>query len=360
MVCKISQNLTIQRSWAAIQFKVQKPRMQDVATEAGVGKATVSLALRDDPRIRPETRRKIKEVAERLGYRSNPTVANLMAQLRASREPKFQATLAFLNACPDDAELKSLSTFQSWLRGAKERAHGLGYEIDYFWLHEPEINAARRLKILQSRNIRGIILAAVFDDSSIDPGEHALFHGFASVAIGRKLVNPSPHYACNDQYDTALTAMAEMFKLGYSRAGMVISEQMDRAVKYRFSAGYNTSQKNPDAKTVLPLLYFTDETAFGNWFKKTKPDAILTDKVILREWARKLPGGDQVGFAHLDWDPKLTDWAGTNQNNDKVGAAAVDILIGQIHRNESGLPPFPRSMMIGSTWVDGPSLPARS
>ncbi len=334
--------------------------MQDIATQAGVGKATVSLALRDDPRIRPETRRKIKEVADRLGYRSNPTVAHLMAQLRASREPKFQATLAFLNAAPGDAELKSESTFQNWLRGAKERAQVLGYEIDYFWLHEPDITPARRLKILQSRNIRGVILAATFDESSIQPDDNSLFPEFPSVAVGRKLVQPSPHYACNDQYDTAISAMSHIYKKGYLRPGLVISEQLDRAVEFRFSAGYTSAQKIPEAKTVLPVLYFSDEAAFGNWFRKTEPDSILTDKVILREWVRKLPGGEKVGFAHLDWDPNLTDWAGTNQNNDKVGAAAVDILIGQIHRNETGLPPFPRSIMIGSTWVDGDSLPPKS
>jgi LacI family transcriptional regulator len=331
--------------------------MQDIATQAGVGKATVSLALRDDPRIRPETRRKIKEVADRLGYRSNPTVANLMAQLRASREPKFQATLAFLNASPQDGELKNQTTFQSWLRGAKERAHALGYEIDYFWLHDPEITPVRRLKILQSRNIRGMILAAVYDDSALNPEDNILFPGFASVAVGRKLLEPSPHYACNDQYDTAINAVSHVYRKGYSRPGLVLSEQVDRACEYRFSAGYNSAQKTPGAKDVLPVLYFTTEAAFGEWFRKNKPDSILTDQVILREWVKNLPGGDKVGFVHLDWEPKLSDWAGTNQNNDKVGAAAIDILIGQIHRNESGLPPFPRSMMIGSTWVDGASLP---
>lgn len=334
--------------------------MQDIATQAGVGKATVSLALRDDPRIRPETRRKIKEVADRLGYRSNPTVAALMAQLRASREPKFQATLAFMNACPNDSELKDLSTYQSWLRGVKERAHVLGYEIDYFWLHEPEINSSRRLKILQSRNIKGMIFAAVFDDSSIQVNDNILFPGFASVAIGRKLVDPSPHYACNDQYDTALKGMTQIYAKGYSRPGLVISEQMDRAVEYRFSAGYNTAQKSSKFAEGLTPLYFTNEGDFLDWFRKNSPDAILTDKTILRDWVKKLPGGDKVGFAHLDWDPKLTEWAGTNQNNDKVGAAAVDILIGQIHRNEFGLPPFPRSMMIGSTWVNGNSLPPKA
>ncbi|QNN54570.1 LacI family DNA-binding transcriptional regulator [Nocardioides mesophilus] len=40
-----------------------------VAHEVGVSQSTVSRALRKDPRVRPETRRRIEEAAERLGYR---------------------------------------------------------------------------------------------------------------------------------------------------------------------------------------------------------------------------------------------------------------------------------------------------
>src|SRR5277367_6472336 len=76
---------------------VSAPTMHEIAERAGVGKATVSLALRDDPRLRPETRRRIQKLAAKMGYRTNATVANLMAQLRASRTPKYQATLGLLN-----------------------------------------------------------------------------------------------------------------------------------------------------------------------------------------------------------------------------------------------------------------------
>lgn len=41
-----------------------------VAREVGVSQSTVSRALRQDPRVRPETRRKIQAAAERLGYRA--------------------------------------------------------------------------------------------------------------------------------------------------------------------------------------------------------------------------------------------------------------------------------------------------
>ena len=48
-----------------------------VARRAGVHAATVSRALRDDPRITPAQRRKVRRCAEELGYRTNPFVAAL-------------------------------------------------------------------------------------------------------------------------------------------------------------------------------------------------------------------------------------------------------------------------------------------
>ena len=41
--------------------------------------------------------------------------------------------------------------------------------------------------------------------------------------------------------------------------------------------------------------------------------------------------------------------AGMNQHNDAVGEAAVDMVVGQIHRNESGIPAFPRATLIGAS-----------
>jgi LacI family transcriptional regulator len=48
-----------------------------VARQAGVSQSTVSRALRGDPRVRAETRRRIAEAARRLGYVPNSVASNL-------------------------------------------------------------------------------------------------------------------------------------------------------------------------------------------------------------------------------------------------------------------------------------------
>jgi DNA-binding LacI/PurR family transcriptional regulator len=53
--------------------------IKDVAREAGVSVTTVSHALNDKGRLNPETRSRVREVAERLGYRPNPAARSLVS-----------------------------------------------------------------------------------------------------------------------------------------------------------------------------------------------------------------------------------------------------------------------------------------
>jgi alanine racemase len=57
----------------------QRPRIADVAREAGVSKTTVSFAFNSPSRLAPETVARIRGVAEQLGYRPHP-VARMLSQ----------------------------------------------------------------------------------------------------------------------------------------------------------------------------------------------------------------------------------------------------------------------------------------
>src|SRR5207244_2362929 len=52
-------------------------RMEDLAAMAGVSTITISRALRDSPLVTPETREKIRKLAEEQGYRFNISARNL-------------------------------------------------------------------------------------------------------------------------------------------------------------------------------------------------------------------------------------------------------------------------------------------
>lgn len=49
-------------------------------------------------------------------------------------------------------------------------------------------------------------------------------------------------------------------------------------------------------------------------------------------------------------------YASMNQNSELMGAAAVDLVVSMIHRQESGLSKVSQRLMIDGTWNDGYSV----
>jgi LacI family transcriptional regulator len=73
----------------------------------------------------------------------------------------------------------------------------------------------------------------------------------------------------------------------------------------------------------------------------------------LRRLGKQIPR--DVGFAMVNWGPDR-DCAGVDQNNRAVGAAAVDLVVGQLYRNECGIPEVAKVVQVESRWVDGPTV----
>ncbi len=341
-----------------------RPTLQHIADAAGVGKSTVSLALRNDPRLLEATRQRIQAIAEKLGYKANPTVAALMAQLRASRTQKFQATLGLINASSERDKLSEFQTFRDWVSGCKHRGSQLGYALDEFWLWEPGIDAKRLANILNSRGIRGLIVTGVLNDGLLSAEFSPIWTQFACVVVGVRTTRPKLHCASNDQYATSLDSFQEAIALGYQRPGLVIERKVDENLNGRFSAGFLMGQLQLSAANRIPTCDFNreDPKSFEEWFSKHQPDVIITLHAELKAWLPKLKitVPEQVGLIHLDRNVDMTDWAGMNQNNDHVGVAALDMLVGALHRAEFGIPSFAKSMMIESDWVPGATVSRRS
>jgi DNA-binding LacI/PurR family transcriptional regulator len=65
--------------WSRVEQRIPRPRIADVAREAGVSKTAVSFAFNAPDRLAPETASRIREVAEQLGYTPHP-VARMLTQ----------------------------------------------------------------------------------------------------------------------------------------------------------------------------------------------------------------------------------------------------------------------------------------
>lgn len=63
-----------------MEQRIGRPRIADVAREAGVSKTAVSFAFNSPERLNPETAHRIREIAEALGYRPHPVARMLTAR----------------------------------------------------------------------------------------------------------------------------------------------------------------------------------------------------------------------------------------------------------------------------------------
>jgi len=337
--------------------------MLDVANAAGVSKNAVSLALRHDPQIPLATRERIQQIAAELGYRKNPVVSQLMAELRAGSEQGYKATLALLNANQDRQAFRTHPTVPTYVEGCRRRAGLNGYSLDEFWLHDPKLDGERLNKILKARNIRGVIVVGLMNDNHLPEKFLPTWNEYPSVVTGVRTRDPALSFACTDHHMLALRAVENAVRLGYRRPGLVLDGVIDHLVERRFTAGYLIGQQQlPETQRLSPFYRVTEARQnpdlFHRWFAEQQPDLILTLYHVVRRWLEgmRLRVPEDVGLIQMEHRCDHADWAGMNQHNDIVGEAALEMVVGMIHNNEHGIPEYPRATLIGSTWVDGKTV----
>jgi LacI family transcriptional regulator len=338
-----------------------KATLEDVAQRAGVHRTTVSLALRDHPRIPETTRKKIQAIAAKLNYRINPLVSALMQARRSGKAVKH-VTLAYVTNYPTRYGWRPEQHDRpDFFPGAVERAADFGYKLEHFWLGEPGMTSARFCDILTARGINGLIIGR------LPPGQHALdlnWSKFSSVALGMTLRSPALHHVTENHFDTVCQLMQRCRERGYRRLGFVFSEANDSPlVGDRWLGAYLGQQLLFDTKDRLPIcpMVPADEAAFGAWFERYRPDALLATHARpvlgwLRKLGREVPR--DVALIDLEDHPRM-ECAGLYYSPAKIGALAVEMLVGLLHRNETGVPESRHEVLLTGEWREGRTLPAR-
>lgn len=338
-----------------------KATLEDVARRAGVHRSTVSLALRDHPRISEPVRRQIQALAQKLNYRINPLVSALMQSRRSARKVKH-LTLAYVTNYPTRFGWKPVHHNRpDYYPGAAERAIDFGYRLEHFWLAEPGMTASRLCDILTTRGIHGMLIGR------LPPGQHALdlrWERFSCVALGMTLRSPSLHHVTENHFDTAWQAMQQCRERGYRRIGFAFTEANDSPrVGDRWVGAYCAQQMHFPAADRLPVCNpeSIDQETFTRWFRRERPDALLVNHAgPVLQWLRDL-GKDvprDIGVVELEDHPS-SGAAGVYYDPAKVGALALEMLVGLMHRNETGLPSDAHEILLSGDWHEGRTLPVR-
>lgn len=331
--------------------------LQDVADRAGVHRSTVSLALRNHSRISLPVRERIKLIANEIGYRSNPLVTALMRSRRSHVTAKH-VVLAYVTNHPTRYGWRPpFHDRPDYFPAALARAQELGYKLEHFWLREPGMTSARFAQILMTRGISGLLIGRLpFGQNEIDlPWER-----FSAVALGFTLSRPGLHRVAEDGFASATEAIHQCLARGYRRIGYVISEPDDSPnMADRWMGAYGRYQLRMTSADRLPVCEYVPPPKFPvhftAWFEKHRPDVILTSRSepivrMLAECGRKLPEGARLVLLVND-KPEI-GFAGIHLDPGSVGALAVDMVVGMMHRGENGLSAEPHHVLVPGRWVE--------
>jgi LacI family transcriptional regulator len=326
-----------------------------IAAAAGVSRMTVSRALRGHPEIALATRRRIVRLAEKLGHAPDPRLAEAMARLRLTRLTQAREVIAHVTAFPTPDGWKTTGTIPRIQTGARERARALGYDLQEFWASAPELTPRRLSDILRARGIRGVLVA---------PGPAADFRlglrwdYFAAVTVGfslsERLSRTSSH-----QWQAMRVALRELAALGYRRMGVALAGSLDARVDHLWQ-GAVLLHSQLHGGTVPPLIGAEwGRDILQAWLDREQPDVVIGSGQVW-EWLQQLgcrvPG--DVGFACINTD-EVPAVAGVEHHSSSLGAAAIDLIVEQLHTNQRGLPARPKVVTIDCSWRPGSSVRTR-
>jgi len=363
---------------------VRPVTMRRIAEAAGVSQPTVSRALRNDPRISKKTRERVKQLSEELGYRPNPFVSALMSQVHPYRRARGHASIAVLDCWPS-----GISPFwlQQYREGITERASQLGYKPEQISFHDMANEPRQVHKVLTARGIRGLLVLPVpygTDLTGLD------FSHLAGATIDFSLKEPKLNRSAPDYFEGMRLALNRLTERGYHRIGFCTHKGENTLVGSRWQGALMVWQSQIRHKDRLAMHvnsfdqlhaatltmrkaeeYWADKRdEFARWLKRCNPEVVLSNDFFFFDWLRGMgvdvPG--EIRFASLSVDPDPREQSrfrgketsrtretltGINQHHRSVGAAAVDLIVGQFNRNDYGLSHPEKTVLIESRWSNG-------
>jgi DNA-binding LacI/PurR family transcriptional regulator len=350
--------------------------IREIAKHLGVNHATVSLALRNSPRISEATRLRVQEAARAMGYRPDPALAALQKYRRDKTAAPVTAALAWVNTWPDPRKLRSFKEFDAYWHGAEQCAAKFGYRLEEFLLNK-ENPADRLAAILYARNISGIILPPRPSSRSLPNFD---WSKFSVLRLGRSGNTPNFHVVTSDQVANAMLAFERIHQRGYTRVGYVTSSKAWPTSRWLVRAGILLAQAEATGRAQIPHILFDEpddlhslsaaeqmhvrdcnQKRLSDWLKEYQPDAIFTElsymRQMLADLGYQIPG--DIGLAVnsiLDGDAD----SGIDQQSWEIGRVAALALISLINDHDLGVPENRREILIQGTWQDGASLAAKS
>ena len=323
---------------------------REIARAAGVSPATVSLALRNHPSIPEETRARIREVAEQLGYRPNPRVAELMGHIRRNRTADaLGETVALYWSDADRATVHGFEHLRRLEAAVRRRLADNGYGLECHYA-EAGVSPARVERILRARGIRGLLLAPLLRL----PHRHLSWNwqDFSVVIAGSGLWRPEFNRVRFHHFAEMGEILHQLHHRGRRRIGLVTDLRVENRSQRAISGGFWA--RVPADIRRLDAVFESDgenREAFLAWVNQYDPDCLIVSCSPVLEWMRSARVSPGLVLTSMEMAPAGSGYAGIHQNYGRLGEAAAEQLLGQLLLNQTGIPADPVKVFLTGKWM---------
>lgn len=318
--------------------------MRQLAKIAGVSVATVSYALRDDPRISAATRQRIQSLARKHNCRVN-------VQARGFFEGRSFSIAVIV---PDIR----CGFYPPILQGIERVAADRGYTVCFANSYNDPQTEAKVIHTYMQHRIDGLIVAPISESADNSHFLELQREGVPIVVIDRRLDFVETDFVGCDDYAGAFAATEYLISMGHRYIAHITGSR-DAWTTIRRKSGYSDALKRsgielPEGYSV-EVDYLTNalhgfsgavsESVKALFQMEPRPTALFVSNDLLaieaygaiRRLGYRIPDDvSVVGFADLDIsqyiDPPLTT---VHQPAEKMGEVAANILIDKIEAKGS-------------------------
>ncbi|MEZ5913107.1 MAG: LacI family DNA-binding transcriptional regulator [Paracoccaceae bacterium] len=189
-----------------------RPTIRTICAETGLSTATVSKALRQSPQVRPETRKRVEEVARRLGYSAN------LDGVRLRTGKTFQIAAVMAAPEPGSDEWEGVE-YAPILSGISRAVEGTGYRVAIHAVRDfaESVDAVQR--IVRERLADGVILSQTrVTDERVAILQEA---GMPFVTYGTTGAHPAHPFVDADNAGVVRQTVLRLAAAGHRRIALI-------------------------------------------------------------------------------------------------------------------------------------------
>lgn len=224
-------------------FKDKEVTIYDLARKLNISVATVSRALKDDPVVSKKTKKKIFDLAEKMGYRSNHFARNL----RKQQTNTIGIIVHELNS----------NFITSVLAGVEKVTTNAGYDLIIAHSSESFTKEAANAKNLFHKRVDGLIASLSFDTKNTDHFKPFVDKGVPVIFFDRVEQDNDNTVVIIDNYKAGYQATQHLIEQGCKKIVHVTSSLKRNVYSERYR-GYRSALSDHGIQFDESLLIVND------------------------------------------------------------------------------------------------------